>query len=172
METFMAYLAFALYALLIAGGGLTAALCRNLVRALMGLVAAFLGVAGMYLLMAAPFLAFMQLLIYVGAIAVLLFFGIALVDNTQGGAEASWPGPVSALTAMVAGGAAFLFFGLLAAFNAGGLEQTERPAETPLAELGRGLLGQYVLPFEMISVLLLVAMAGGVLLALDRRYGR
>lgn len=168
----LAYAAFALYTLLVLAGGLTAVLSRNLVRALMGLVVTFLGVAGMYLLMAAPFMAFMQLLIYIGAIAVLIFFAVMLVDNTAAGEEASLPGPVSAATALAAAGASFLLFGFLVAKDAGRLQEVATPAETPLAELGQGLLGYYVLPFEMISVVLLVAMAGGVLLAWDKRFRR
>jgi NADH-quinone oxidoreductase subunit J len=166
----MAYLAYGLYVLLIAGGGLWAVLARNLVRAMFGLVVTFMGVAGMYLLMASPFLAFMQLLIYVGAIAVLLFFAIMLVKNTQSGEEMLLPGPGKALNALIAAAAPLLLFGPIIFMNAGNIEQTALPTETPLAELGQGLLEYYVLPFEMISVVLLVAMAGGVLLAWDKRF--
>lgn len=166
----MAYAAYGLYLLFIAGGGLWAVLARNLVRAMFGLVVTFMGVAGMYLLMASPFLAFMQLLIYVGAIAVLLFFAIMLVKNTRSGEEMRLPGPVKALDALIAAAAPLLLFGPIIVMYADKFEQTAPPLETPLAELGEGLLGFYVMPFEMISVVLLVAMAGGVLLAWDKRF--
>ncbi len=166
----MAYVAYGFYVLLVAGGGLWAVLARNLVRAMFGLVVTFLGVAGLYLLMASPFMAFMQLLIYVGAIAVLIFFAIMLIKNTTSGEEMVLPGPVKALDALIAAAAPLLLFGPIIFMNAGELAQTERPVETPLAELGQGLLEYYVLPFEMISIVLLVAMAGGVLLAWDKRF--
>ena len=166
----MAYLAFGLYVLLIGVGGLWAVLARNLVRAMFGLVVTFMGVAGMYLLMAAPFMAFMQLLIYIGAIAVLIFFAIMLIRNTSGGEEMRLPGPCQTLSALIAAAAPLILFAPIIVRNAGDLARTEHPEETPLAELGQGLLDYYVLPFEMISVILLVAMAGGVLLAWDKRF--
>ncbi|MDR2934771.1 MAG: NADH-quinone oxidoreductase subunit J [Candidatus Adiutrix sp.] len=166
----MAYAAFAFYVLLIAGGGLAAVLSRQLVRALVGLVLTFLGVAGLYLLLAAPFMAFMQLLIYVGAICVLVFFAIMLVKNTQTGEEAASPGLGQAFGAILAALAPLALFAPLIAARAGELGDGLAPRETPLAELGQGLLSYYLLPFELISVILLVAMAGGVLLAWDRRF--
>ncbi len=61
-----------------------AVLARSLVRALSGLIVTLFGVAGMYLLMAAPFIAFMQILIYVGAVTVLIFFAIMLTRTSEG----------------------------------------------------------------------------------------
>lgn len=169
-QEIMAYGAFGLYVLLIAGGGLTAVLAFNLVRAMIGLVVTFLGVAGMYLLMAAPFMAFMQLLIYIGAISVLIFFAIMLVRNTSTGEETNLPCLCQAITALGAAGAVLALFGPIIVLNGSGLTQVETPVETDLAELGEGLLSYYVVPFEIISIVLLVAMAGGVLLAWDKRY--
>ncbi|MDR2422599.1 MAG: NADH-quinone oxidoreductase subunit J [Deltaproteobacteria bacterium] len=96
-------LAFTFYVLLILAGGFTAVLSRNLVRATLGLIVTFLGVAGMYLLLASPFLAFMQLLIYVGAVCVLIFFAIMLTKNTSDGDEARWPRPGNAVLGLLAG---------------------------------------------------------------------
>lgn len=169
-QEIMAYLAFGLYLLLLLGGGLTAVLARNLVRAMIGLVVTFLGVAGMYLLMASPFMAFMQLLIYIGAISVLIFFAIMLVRNTSTGEEANFPCLCQATTALAAAGAVLFLFGPIIALNGSALNQAELPAETELSVLGEGLLSYYVVPFEVISIVLLVAMAGGVLLAWDKRY--
>ncbi|MDR2946923.1 MAG: NADH-quinone oxidoreductase subunit J [Candidatus Adiutrix sp.] len=166
----MAYAAFGLYVLLIVGGGLAAALARTLVRALMGLVVTFLGVAGMYLLMASPFLAFMQLLIYIGAICVLIFFAIMLVRNTASGEEMHLPGLGQAAFAGLSAVGVLAVFGPVIVLNAGALMKDALPTETPLAELGEGLLNYYVMPFELISVILLVAMAGGAFLAYERRF--
>lgn len=169
-QDIMAYVAFALYVLLILGGGLAAVAARNLVRALIGLVVTFLGVAGMYLLMASPFLAFMQLLIYIGAICILIFFAIMLVRNTMTGEEMHMPGLGQAAFAGLAALAVLALFAPVIIMNAGRLSQAGKAVETPLADLGEGLLSYYVVPFELISIVLLVAMAGGVLLAWDRRF--
>jgi NADH:ubiquinone oxidoreductase subunit 6 (subunit J) len=75
----LAKIAFAFYALIIAGGAVLAVGAKNLVRALVGLVLTLFGVAGMYLLMSAPVVAFMQILIYVGAVSVLIFIAVMLV---------------------------------------------------------------------------------------------
>lgn len=166
----MAYLAFAFYLLLIAGGGLCAVLARNLVRAMIGLVITFLGVAGMYLLMASPFLAFMQLLIYIGAICVLIFFAIMLVKNTSSGEEMRAPGLGQTGLALLASGLLAAFLGPLIIIWVGKMGAGDIPQETPLADLGEGLMTFYVVPFELISIILLVAMAGGVFLAWDRKF--
>jgi NADH-quinone oxidoreductase subunit J len=86
MET-LALFAYALYLAIIVIGGFVAVTNPNLVRALVGLVAAMFGVAGMYFLMNAPFVGLMQLLIYVGAISVLIFFAIMLTRPPAGGEE-------------------------------------------------------------------------------------
>ena len=166
----MAYVAFALYVLLILSGGLAAVLARTLIRAMMGLVVTFMGVAGMYLLMASPFLAFMQLLIYIGAICVLIFFAIMLVKNTSSGEEMHLPGLGQIAFALLSAFGVLAVFGPVILLNAGKLAKNELPVETPLAELGEGLLSYYVVPFELISVILLVAMAGGAFLAYDKRF--
>jgi NADH-quinone oxidoreductase subunit J len=164
----LAYAAFAFYVVLIIAGGLGAALSRILVRALVGLAVTFLGVAGLYLLLASPFLAFMQLLIYVGAICVLIFFAIMLVKNTGSGEEMRLPGLGQTAGALIAALAPLALFGPLIVLHAGGTAGL--PAVTPLKEIGNGLLSYYVLPFELISIVLLVAMAGGIFLAWDKRF--
>ncbi len=90
---YLAYAAYGLYLLLIAAGGVMAVRCTSLVRALLGLILALLGVAGMYLLMAAPFLAFMQILIYGGAVSVLIFFAVMLTRAPSGEAVAPRSAP-------------------------------------------------------------------------------
>jgi NADH-quinone oxidoreductase subunit J len=167
----MAHLAFAFYVLLILAGGLTAVLSRHLVRALVGLVLTFLGVAGLYLLLAAPFRAFMQLLIYAGAVCVLIFFAVTLVKNTPDGEEARGPGLGQSFFAVLAALAPLVLFAPLILTWAGErLGDFRPPQEVPLAKLGEGLLSYYLMSFELISIILLVAMAGGVLLVWDRRF--
>ncbi|MDR3154783.1 MAG: NADH-quinone oxidoreductase subunit J [Deltaproteobacteria bacterium] len=163
-DEWAAYLAFAFYVILILSGGLGAILSRNLIRAMLGLVLTFLGVAGMYLLLASPFLAFMQLLIYVGAICVLIFFAVMLTRNTDGGEESRLPSLGSLFYGLLAFLAPLAVAGPLIVMYAGKV-QVETPQTVPSGKLGAGLLSSYVLPFELISIILLVAMAGAVYLA-------
>lgn len=163
----LAKIAFAVYALIILGGAVMAVGSSSLVRALVGLVVTLLGVAGMYLLLNTPFLAFMQLLIYVGAVCVLIFFAVMLT-KAHGEGEESDPAPVKQyLYALLAGlaPAAILSWTILTH----PLASKVLPVEVPLVELGKGLLEQYFLAFELISVVLLVAMSGAVLLTWERR---
>ena len=147
-------------------GGLAALLVvtsRNVVHAALWLVVALASVAGVYLLLAAPFVAFVQVIIYVGAIVVLLLFGIMLtrapvgrrvLDNTlraRVGAFVVGAGLFTMLTVFLAG--------------AFGGERISSQAATATAALGESLFRNYVLPFEAVSVLLLAALIGAIVLA-------
>ncbi|WP_029898154.1 NADH-quinone oxidoreductase subunit J family protein [Desulfohalovibrio reitneri] len=169
MET-AALVLFIIYAAIIAFGALAAALAANLVRALLGLILALFGVAGMYLLMNAPFVAVMQLLIYVGAVVVLIFFAIMLT-KAPAGAEESKPRPIRKyFTALVAASAPVFVLGwVLLTFPEQG---SELPAEVAVSELGKGLMEPYIVAFELISVVLFVAMSGAVLLGFKKRNGK
>jgi NADH-quinone oxidoreductase subunit J len=173
MEMRLAYAAYGLYLTLIIAGGLAAVHCRDLVRALLGLILTLFGVAGMYFLMAAPFLALMQILIYVGAVSVLIFFAIMLTRDSGGeaGREGALPRrPARALTAIFCG---IVPTGLLAALVVSKMPPAQALApEVPLARLGQALVGPYILAFELISVVLVAAMAGAVLLGFERRKAR
>jgi len=166
----MAKIAFGVYTLIILCGGIMAVAAKSLVRAMVGLIATLLGVAGMYMLLNSPFMAFMQILIYVGAVCVLIFFAITLTHADAGGEEAkSAPlrqNTLALLAVTVVGG---VLSWLVLTHPVVG---TGVPVEVNIEKLGLGLLGPYGLAFELISVVLLVAMAGAVLLAWERRNGK
>ncbi len=159
----MAKVAFGLYAFMIMGGSVMAVAATSLVRALVGLVAAMFGVAGMYLLLAAPFIAFMQILIYVGGVSVLIFFAIMFTRPGPGG-TAPRPHPfrrgLQAILAMLVPGLI-----LATVILKHPPESFLIPENIGPALLGKGMLYHYLLPFELISVALFIAMAGAVLLA-------
>lgn len=166
MET-LAKVAFAVYTLLILGGGCIAVGAHSLVRAMVGLISSLLGVAGMYMLMAAPFMAFMQILIYVGAVCVLIFFAIMLTQADDHGVEAGNRRPgKSALSALIFITPVFVIGFILVKFQPASIDI---PVEVPLVEIGKGLLEDYPVAFELISVVLLAAMAGAVLLAFEQK---
>jgi NADH-quinone oxidoreductase subunit J len=135
---------------------------------MLGLILTFLGVAGMYLLLASPFLAFMQILVYVGAVCVLIFFAIMLTRNTSDGEEAKLPSPAAAVYGLLAFALPLAVLVPLIVLNVPKLQtETYGPTETKL--LGQGLITEDVFSFELISIILLVAMAGAVFLAWRRR---
>lgn len=165
-EIYLGQCAFGLYALIILGGGVLAVTAANLVRAMVGLVVALFGVAGLYMLLLAEFVALMQILIYVGAVTVLIFFAIMLTRAADG-QEAEGPGDAGVARAipvfLVPAG---LLVPFLAVYGATGFPT---PKNVSPEQLGAGLLGPYTLSFELISVVLLAAMAGAVLLAFEKR---
>ncbi len=153
--------------LIIGIGGLITVLAKSLIRALVGLIATLFGVAGLFFLMAAPFIGLMQLLIYVGAVSVLIFFAIMLTDAWSGGEE-SRQRPRRKLAFAVLGAVApAIFLGTAALRTAP--PSALVPKETGVSELGSFLMESYILPFEIISLLLTVAMAGAVVLGFERR---
>ncbi len=158
---------FGLHVLIILGGGILAVSSKSLVRALVGLIVTFFGVAGLYLMLNTPFLAFMQLLIYVGAVCVLVFFAVMLTRADQQGEEAAPITPKRRLYALLAGLAPAA--GLAAILLRHPPASKITPEEVPLPALGAGLLDQYAMNFELISLVLLVAMAGAVFLTWERR---
>ena len=106
----LAKIAFAFYAFIICGGSIMAVTSRSLVRALVGLIAVMIALAGMYLFLAAPFIAFMQILIYVGGVSVLIFFAIMLTRASADGDEAGglpFAGGQRPACLLVAGGDSF-----------------------------------------------------------------
>jgi NADH-quinone oxidoreductase subunit J len=164
----MANVAFGIYTLVILGGSILAVSSSSLVRALVGLITTLVGVSGMYMLLATPFMAFMQLLIYVGAVSVLIFFAVMLTRAERGGDEAA-KAPmktyVFGLAATIAPAAVLGWLVMTKPMT----QSVLVPTEVTIKQLGAGLLGSYFLPFELISVILMVAMSGAVLLTWEKR---
>jgi NADH-quinone oxidoreductase subunit J len=133
---------------------------RNVVHAALYLVATLSMVAGIYLLVGAEFVGWVQVLIYVGAIVVLLLFSLMLtrapigrdtLDNQQRGVA-------FVVAAGVLGGLVFL---IKDAFDG----EKVAPTAVHTAQIGVALFRDYVLPFEVVSVLLLAALIGAVVIA-------
>jgi NADH-quinone oxidoreductase subunit J len=165
---YLKYPVFGIYLILIIVGGITAVLSKNLIRALVGLILTLFGVAGMYFLMSAPFIALMQILIYVGAVTVLIFFAIMLtrVPDGEAGMEKGGKNSTDNLSCIAfrAGSAIILGRHFQKMPDALPLKP-----ETSITVLGGLLVGPYSLAFELISVVLFAAMAGAVLLGFERR---
>jgi NADH-quinone oxidoreductase subunit J len=146
-------------------------LSRNAVHSALFLVLNFTSVAVLYLLLQAPFLAMIQITVYAGAIMVLFLFVIMLLGAGQGQEERDaivWQRPLAiVLGILLLAETAYVFF-------ARGGPSAAAPAATT-TELGspvaiaEALFTTYLLPFEMTSVLLLVALLGAVVLTLKSR---
>lgn len=159
------YLIFGVAALITLGAGIAVVTEKNILHSAFFLVLSFFGVAALYVMLEAPFLAVAQILIYIGAIAVLIIFAIMLTrrllseDLIQRNAQWFW----SALGALA-------FFGVLALIifevNWPAL-QTAVP-EDPIVLLGEGLLSTYLIPFEIASVLLLAALIGAIIIGREK----
>lgn len=160
-------IAFWFYTAVIVSGGALAVTSPSLVRAMMGLIATLFGVAGMYLLLNAPLLAFMQLLIYVGAVSVLIFFAIMFTKASAEGDEGVEGGLWTQARSVLAFALPLCVLGLTAFLAPPA--SIPVPVELGADKLGQGLLGPYTLAFELISIVLLAAMAGAVLLAFEKR---
>jgi NADH-quinone oxidoreductase subunit J len=155
----------AFLALAVVGGlaGVLVVTSRNVVHAALWLVVALASVAGVFLLLAAPFVAFVQVIIYVGAIVVLILFGIMLTRAPVG--RRVLDNSVRArIGALVIGGGVFAMLTWFMVDAWSGERITNRAA-TSTAALGTAIFRNYVLPFEAVSILLLAALIGAIVLA-------
>jgi NAD(P)H-quinone oxidoreductase subunit 6 len=135
---------------------------RNIVRAAVALIFTFCGMAALYVLLDAEFLAAVQVLIYVGGITILLLFAIMLTSRISS-ATARVINDQVILSAIAAAG---LLVGLIYA-AVRGIPALSGPPRLPETApfLGRALLTTYALPFEVVSILLLAGMVGAIILA-------
>jgi len=156
---------FWVLAIVTVGSAAVVVLARTLIYSAFSLLFTFFGVAGLYVLLGADFLAATQLLIYVGGILVLLLFGVMLTHKI-------YDLDLKAETTQLAPGlivAVGLFVILAAtAVRTQWTAVPRLPAPTT-GEIGRLFLGEYLLPFEAASVLLLVALMGAAMIVRRRR---
>ena len=138
---------------------------RNLVHCALALVLTFAGLASIYLELGAQFIGFAQILVYVGAVAILIVFAIMLTRGTE---QAGEPRFARGLAPGV--GVAALVSALLiaAAFSSKTLSAgTEAAPATSVQQLGHSLMTDYVLPLEVLGLLLTAALIGAVIIALN-----
>jgi NADH-quinone oxidoreductase subunit J len=158
---------FLILAALTIAGAVAAMTLRNLVHAVLALVVAFAGLAALYLSLGAQFVGFAQILVYVGAVAILAVFAILL---TRGASLASEALPARKWIAgpLIAAGV----FALLArSVTASGVAHAAAAPEPQITvkQIGSALMGPCVLPLEVIGLLLTAALVGAVILAVDER---
>jgi len=164
MMTAQAIIFYALSALVL-GAGLMAVTTRMLFRSAIWLLASLLGIAALYFWMEVEFIAAVQIIVYAGGIVVLIIFSIFLTH--QAGSKLPKPGMrrtvFSALAAL--SGLAFSY-NLIRAY---GFTPVNRPFTVPVATIGEQMLqpgAGFVLPFEVVSMLLLASMIGCIVIAM------
>ena len=164
----IAFIVFALFSL---GGALGVVTTRNLIHATLYLILSLFGAAGFFVLLSAPFLAAVQVLVYIGAIAILIVFAVMLTRSMTRMRDLynrQW-----VLSAIVAGLLfVLLIVGVILPVWGGngtraGMVVSDTVAGT--VDLGKALVdqNQYVLPFEVASLLLTAAMIGAIVIARD-----
>ena len=160
----MADFLFYLFAALTVGSALMVALHRNAVNAAMSLFLTFFGMAGLFVLLEAYFLAILQVLVYAGAVVVLFAFIVMLLDLDSQPRK-----PVGKLTAAAATVAlALMGTGMLWLFHQDRLAAPALPAEAAgsvLKSYGRQLFTTYLLPMQVAGFLLLIAMIGVIVIS-------
>jgi len=164
---------FYLFSALVVAAGVMTIASRNPVHSVLSLIFAFFNAAGLFLLLGAEFLAFLLVIVYVGAVAVLFLFVVMMLDvdfaEVRAGIARYWP-----IGFGLAGVLLVEIVLAILAWNAGGLqlEGAARPAAdepSNIVALGRLLYTDYLLIFEAAGFLLLVAMVGAIVLTRRRR---
>ena len=163
---------FYFFAAMVLAGGVLTITRRNAVHSAMFLIVSLMGVAGLYLLQQAEFLFAVQIVLYIGGIMVLFLFVIMLVNLDQAAKERQFNGQwLIALVCVALVGAQVFYF---ISKGAGAFQIARPAAAAPVGNFGNTemladlLFTDYLLPFEIASILLLVAVVGSVVMAKKR----
>ncbi|WP_223701069.1 NADH-quinone oxidoreductase subunit J [Sutcliffiella deserti] len=144
----------------IAGGVLMLNLTK-VVHMVVALVFTFISIAGIYVMLSAEFVAAVQILIYSGAITIIMLFGIMLTRHND---ESETAGPLRKILV----GLGVLGFAVVMYLGVFSLDLGSEPTELHVdntEKIGMAIYAKYVIPFELTSVLLLVALVGAIILA-------
>ncbi len=161
--------AFYVVSALTVAGGLAAVLLKNTVHCALALTVAFAGLALLFLKLDAQFAGFAQILVYIGAVAILVVFAILLTRGSETPSGGIYSKHGLAGLVIAAGVFAVLSWAVLASVR--GLPQdTATPAVTVMM-IGNALMGRYVLPLEIVALLLTAALIGAVIVAMHEKAG-
>lgn len=147
------------------GGALGVVSSRNLFHSALFLILSFFGVTGYYALLDAGYLAAVQLFVYVGAISVLILFAIMfsrrMMDATETQANHQWwlSAPVAVVLFAIL---------MLVVISVSWPGSDAQPSPDIMRQLGQAFLGSYLIPFEVVGILLSAALIGAVMLAREK----
>jgi NADH-quinone oxidoreductase subunit J len=155
---------FWILAMLTLGSGLAAVALKNTVHCALALTGAFAGLAFLFLSLGAQFAGFAEILVYIGAVAILVVFAILLTRGSET--------PIGSVFSrhwfwgLVAAAAVFAVFGGAVLASVRVLPNVQAAPVAPVQAIGFALVGRYVLPLEILAVLLTAATIGAVIIAL------
>ena len=160
-------LPFAIIAVLTLASAVAAMSLRNLVHCVLALTVTFAGLAAFYLTLDAQFIGYAQILVYIGAVAILIVFAILLTRGSEPPRKSAF-----SLNWVAGVGIAAAVFGLLS-----GIILTSRvltreirpPPEATVRQIGNQLMGKFILPLEVVGLLLTAALIGAVLIAMREK---
>lgn len=155
---------FALLAAMMLATALGVVLLNNIVYSAFLLAGVFISISGLYILLNAGFVAAAQILIYVGAVNVLILFGIMLVNKRQDfvAVEKAWIG--KAVSALVCVGL-FGLLGTMVVATPWTISSASIAGDDAIVVIGKHFFSDFLLPFELASVLLLMALIGAIVIA-------
>ena len=159
--------AFYLISALTLLGALAAVLLKNTVHCALALTVAFAGLALLFLDLDAQFAGFAQILVYIGAVAILVVFAILLTRGSEtpkdGVYSKRWP------VGLVVAAAVFATLGWAVLQSASVLPHESAKPEVTVMQIGQALMTRYVLPLEIVALLLTAAMIGAVIVAMHEK---
>ncbi len=165
---------FGLLVALIIGAAMMVVTVRNVIHAALWLIASFFAVAALYLVLEAEFIAIVQVLVYVGAISILILFAIMLTRSSEGERLLTQHWWAAALISLGLFGAVLLptlvghTWNIPLPSGAPGTPETLSGVE----EIGRGFVNEFVIHFEVAGILLTVALIGAIVIAFEERSRR
>ncbi len=160
---------FWIFAVLTIGGALAAMMLRSLVHSALAVTLAFGGLALLFLELGAQFAGFAQILVYIGAVAILVVFAILLTRS----AEETGSGVFSPtwLRGMLIAAGVFAVLGWSILNSTAALPGATPEPTANVMQIGKALMGPYVLPLEIVAVLLTSALIGAVIVAMHEKEG-
>jgi NADH-quinone oxidoreductase subunit J len=160
-------LPFFILSVLTIAGAAAALTLRNLVHCVLALMLAFVGLAGLYLQLDAQFIGFAQILVYIGAVAILIVFAILLTRGAESPSQ-SIVSPSWAISSVVS----VVVFGILAwaiRSNVATRHLIPPQPEVTVRQIGDALMSRFALPLEVIGLLLTAALVGSVTIAMQEK---
>jgi NADH-quinone oxidoreductase subunit J len=152
---------FVVFAAVMLGSALLVVTLRDIIRSGLAMIVCFGSLAGLYVLLGSPIMAAAQVLVYIGAISVLVLFAIMITQTKSGPARLVfqtqwWAAAIAAIAIVIV---------LTAVVGSTDWQASAERASATTVAVARLLFDDYTLPFEAVSVLLLAAVIGGVFLA-------
>jgi NADH-quinone oxidoreductase subunit J len=158
---------FAILAVMTLASAVAAMSLRNLVHCVLALTVTFAGLAAFYLQLDAQFVGFAQVLVYIGAVSILVVFAVLLTRSGEPPRQS-----IFSATWVVGIGIAVTVFGLLGGLILSSRALTSEPRPPPeitVREIGDQLMNKFILPLEVIGLLLTAALIGAVIIAMREK---